>query len=298
MMLYRSNKKFSKPMLTFIKCFIVLLSTSCSSKEDLKPLPQQPTTPPTEKPTDLNWSFETNPMWADEFEGNGKPDATKWGYDIGGSGWGNNELQNYTNDIKNAVVSNGTLKITALKESLGGKDYTSARLITKGKGDFLYGRIEIKAKLPSGRGTWPALWMLPTEITYGNWPKSGEIDIMEHVGYDPNNVHITVHTEAYNHMINTQKGNIKNVPTAMTDFHLYRVDWTPYSIRGYIDDQKIFDYINEGKGYTSWPFDKKFHLLMNVAVGGNWGGAQGIDPNVYPAVMEVDYVRVYKMIEK
>jgi beta-glucanase (GH16 family) len=170
--------------------------------------------------------------------------------------------------------------------------------VTKGKGDFLYGRFEIKAKLPAGKGTWPAIWMLPTDWAYGDWPKSGEIDIMEHVGYDPDVIHITTHTEAYYFKIGTQKTAVKKIANATTDYHLYRVDWTPYAISGYIDNQLIFKFVNEGKGYTVWPFDKKFHLLLNIAVGGDWGGAQGMDDSIYPVTMDVDYVRVYKMIEK
>jgi beta-glucanase (GH16 family) len=170
--------------------------------------------------------------------------------------------------------------------------------VTKGKGDFLYGRFEIKAKLPAGKGTWPAIWMLPTDWAYGDWPKSGEIDIMEHVGYDPDVIHITTHTEAYYFKIGTQKTATKKIANATTDYHLYRVDWTPYAISGYIDNQLIFKFVNEGKGYTVWPFDKKFHLLLNIAVGGDWGGAQGMDDSIYPVTMDVDYVRVYKMIEK
>lgn len=246
-------------------------------------------------PTDKNWTFETTPAWADEFDYNGLPDKSKWSYDIGGTGWGNNELQYYSDRASNASVANGILSITARKENMEGKGYTSARLITKGQGDFLYGRFEIRAKLPTGRGTWPAIWMLPTDWAYGSWPKSGEIDIMEHVGYDQNKVHITVHTDAYNHSKGTQKGNSKVIPTASTEFHVYRVDWTPYAVRGYIDNQPVFEYTNEGKGFTSWPFDKRFHLLLNVAVGGDWGGAEGVDASVFPQTMEVDYVRVYKM---
>ena len=253
-------------------------------------------TPPA--PVDKGWTFETTPVWADEFNDAGAPDPAKWGYDIGGHGWGNNELQYYSNRPANASVADGKLTITARRENTEGKEYASARLVTKNKGDFLYGRFEVKAKLPTGKGTWPAVWMLPTDFAYGNWPKSGEIDIMEHVGYDQNRVHVTVHTEAYHHSINTQRGTNKIVPTASTAFHLYRVDWTPYAVRGYIDDQAMFEFKNEGKGFTVWPFDKRFHLLLNVAVGGNWGGAQGVDPGVFPQAMEVDYVRVYKMIEK
>jgi beta-glucanase (GH16 family) len=249
-------------------------------------------------PQDKNWKFETTPIWSDEFDYSGKPLSTKWGYDLGGTGWGNNELQLYTDKIENAKVENGRLIITAIKETVGSNQYTSARLVSKGKGDFLYGRVEVRAKLPSGRGTWPAIWMLPTDWAYGNWPASGEIDIMEHVGYDPNKVHFSVHTKSYNHNIGTQKSESRMINTAMTAFHDYRVDWTPYAVRGYFDDQLVFTFVNEGKGFASWPFDKRFHILLNLAVGGNWGGAQGIDETVFPAIFEIDYVRVYKMIEQ
>jgi beta-glucanase (GH16 family) len=281
-------------LIAAIACCLSFTMCSCSSaKEEPQPFISQP-----KAPQDLNWQFESTPVWFDEFDYTGKPNSEKWGYDIGGTGWGNNELQHYTDRLSNASVSEGTLKITARKESTEGKEYSSARLVTKNKGDFLYGRFEFKAKLPTGVGTWPAIWMLPTDWAYGGWPKSGEIDVMEHVGYDQNKVHITVHTEAYNHGKNTQKGKSKVVETASTAFHLYRVDWTPYAIRGYIDNIPVFEFINEGKGTDFWPFDKRFHLLMNIAVGGNWGGAEGVDPSVYPQTMEVDYVRVYKMIEK
>jgi beta-glucanase (GH16 family) len=276
-----------------ILIFSLLFNTSCSKKSSGGGSVITP-----QLPQDKNWKFEATPMWSDEFSNTGLPDPAKWGYDVGGSGWGNNELQYYTDaSINNAKVENGKLTITARKESVGGKNYTSARLITKNKGDFLYGRLEVRAKLPAGRGTWPAIWMLPTDWAYGNWPKSGEIDVMEHVGYDPNNVLLSVHTEAYNHGIGTQKSGGKNIPTAITDFHNYRVDWTPYAVRGYIDDDLVFTFINEGKGYATWPFDKRFHLLLNLAIGGNWGGAQGVDDTIFPASFEIDYVRVYKMIE-
>lgn len=270
--------------------------TACSGQE--KDTVSAPVPPAPQGPQDKGWSFETTPVWQDEFDYTGLPDATKWGYDIGGSGWGNNELQYYTNSINNVFAGNGVLTIAARKEAFGGRQYTSTRLISKGKGDFLYGRFEIKAKLPQGRGTWPAIWMLPTDWAYGGWPQSGEIDIMEHVGYDTNKVHISVHTEAYYFKIGTHKTSTKVIEQAMHRFHLYRVDWTPYAIRGYIDDVLIYQFINEGKGYKVWPFDKRFHLLLNIAIGGDWGGQQGVDDTIFPASMEIDYVRVYKMIDK
>jgi beta-glucanase (GH16 family) len=152
-------------------------------------------------------------------------------------------------------------------------------------------------KLPTGLGTWPAFWMLPTDFSYGNWPASGEIDIMEHVGYDPNNVHISVHTEAFYFKKGNQKTAAKVVPTATSDFHTYRVDWTPYAIRGYIDDteEPLFTYTNSNQGYQTWPFNRRFHMLLNIAVGGDWGGARGVNESAFPTTLEVDYVRVYKL---
>jgi beta-glucanase (GH16 family) len=195
-------------------------------------------------------------------------------------------------------VKKGILTITALKEEKDGKHYTSARLVTKNKGDIRYGRIEVKAKLPAGLGTWPAIWMLPTDWVYGEWPKSGEIDIMEHVGYDPDVIHISTHCEAYYFWLKNEKTAVKKVKKATSKYHLYRVDWTPYAIRGYIDNELIFTNVNEASGPKAWPFDQRFHLLLNVAVGGNWGGAKGVDEKVFPAKMQVDYVRFYKMVDK
>jgi beta-glucanase (GH16 family) len=239
-------------------------------------------------------------VWADEFEGDGLPDSTRWGYDVGGHGWGNDELQYYTERRpENARIAAGRLVIEARREPMEGREYTSARLVTKGRGDWLYGRIEARARLPSGRGTWPAIWMLPTEWRYGGWPESGEIDIMEHVGHDPDVVHATVHTAAYNHLEGTQVGAARVVPTARAAFHVYAVEWTPAEIRGYIDGIHYFSFPNErlssaAATHREWPFDQPFHLVLNVAVGGGWGGAEGVDPDIWPQRMEVDYVRVYR----
>lgn len=249
-------------------------------------------------PQDLGWEFEQIPFWADEFDYEGLPDPAKWGYDIGGSGWGNNELQYYTNRLQNASVANGLLTITARKEDFEGKNYTSTRLVSRTKGDLLYGRVEARAKVPAGKGTWPAIWMLPTDWEYGEWPKSGEIDIMEHVGYNQDVIHMSTHCEAYYWRLNNQKTGTKKIDGATTNYHLYRIDWTPFAIRGYINNQLVFTSLNEGGGYKVWPFDKRFHVILNIAVGGDWGGAQGIDNNVFPASMEVDYVRFFKMIPK
>lgn len=237
-------------------------------------------------------------IWADEFDYTGLPDNTKWSYEVGGSGWGNNELQYYTsNRLENARVADGILTIEARKESYGGRNYSSARLVSRQKGDWLYGRIEVRAKLPSGRGTWPAIWMMPTESAYGTWPNSGEMDIMEHVGYNPNVVHATIHTDLYNGAEGTQKGSSLTVADAFTAFHVYAMEWTPTQLKFYIDNSGYFtyDYSND---HRAWPFDKMFYLIMNIAVGGNWGGAQGIDDTVFPARMEIDYVRVYQDASK
>lgn len=239
-------------------------------------------------------------VWSDEFDYTGSPDDTKWNYDIGDGcpnvcGWGNNELQYYTDRIENVFVEDGILTIKAIKEDFGGKQYTSTRLISKEKGDWLYGRIEVRALLPSGRGTWPAIWMLPTDWEYGGWPDSGEIDIMEHVGYDPLSIHGTVHTKAYNHSIGTQKGNHISVSDCETEFHVYSIEWLRNRIDFYVDDKVYFSFEREF-GFERWPFDKRFHLLMNIAVGGNWGGAEGVDENIWPQEMKIDYVRVYQNI--
>ncbi len=241
-------------------------------------------------------------VWSDEFDKDGLPDPTKWSYDVGtgcdlpcGCGWGNNEKEYYTKDrLENARAENGNLIIEARKERFEDRDYTSARLVSKGKGDWKYGRIEVKAKIPSGRGVWPAIWMLPTGNEYGGWPKSGEIDIMEHVGYLPDSIYGTVHTQAYNGMIKTQVGgNIYN-PFSEKEYHNYVIEWDEEKIVWLIDDVKYFLFENEHKDFESWPFDKPFHLILNVAVGGYWGGKHGIDDDIWPRRMEIDYVRVYQ----
>lgn len=243
---------------------------------------------------DKVYTFEANPSWSEEFNSGTAPDTSRWGMETGGSGWGNHELEYYTPG-DNVEIKDGNLVLTARKQSWGGMNYTSARLYSRGTGNFLYGRFEIRAKIPPGRGTWPAIWMLPTDNTYGGWPKSGEMDIMEHVGYDPNNIYITMHTDAYNHTKNTQKGATINLPSCTTDFHIYRIDWTPNAVTGFIDGNQVFVFNNEETGSAAWPFDQRFHMMLNVAVGGDWGGAQGVDDSVFPAGMLIDYIRVYKV---
>ena len=235
-------------------------------------------------------------VWSDEFNQPGAPDSTKWGYDLGASnGWGNNELEYYTRDPKNVRIEGGNLIIEARKDSLEGKPFTSCRIVSKGKGDWLYGRVEVRAKLPHTKGTWPAIWMLSTDDSYGGWPASGEIDIMEHVGYDPGVIHGTIHTDAYNHVKKTQKEGKVKVPDAQDKFHVYAIEWTKDKMDFIVDDKIYHSVQRDPKDdYKGWPFDKRFHLIMNVAVGGNWGGKEGVDETGWPQRMEVDYVRVYQ----
>ncbi len=240
-----------------------------------------------------NWDL----VWSDEFDYNGLPDSTKWGYDIGGHGWGNHEKQFYTaSRLENARTENGNLIIEARKEKLDSSEYTSARLVTRGKMDWLYGRFEIRAKLPSGRGTWPAIWMLPTKQSYGNnyWPENGEIDIMEHVGFHQGFIHASTHSIKYYWKIGTQRTDTIYSKDASDAFHNYVMEWDPEVIKVYMDDSLYFTSVNDKTGWEAWPFDKPFYLLLNIAVGGDWGGAQGIDDAIWPQRMEVDYVRVYK----
>lgn len=244
-----------------------------------------------------NWVL----VWSDEFEQDGAPNSANWAYDIGRGesvglwGWGNNEAQYYTDRLENARVEDGHLIIEARRESMGTASYTSARMVTRGKADWLYGRFEIRAKMPAGVGTWPAIWMLPTDNVYGGWPASGEIDIMEHVGFDMGRVHGTIHTNSFNHMIGTDRGGSIHVDDVASQFHTYAIEWEPDTIRWFVDDQLYFEFPRLGHyGPNEWPFDQRFHLILNIAIGGNWGGQQGIDDSIFPQTMEVEYVRVYQ----
>jgi len=227
-------------------------------------------------------------VWSDEFNTAGAPDPGKWGYDLGNNnGWGNNELEYYTNRTDNAVVSNGTLKINLKKEDYNGFGYTSARLLTKGKFNFKYGRVEVKAKLPTGVGTWPAIWALGSNVDTTPWPACGEIDIMEHVGKQQNTIFSTMHYPG--HYGGGGVGGTTQNPTASTDFHVYSLDWTPANLKFAIDGVVYYTFPNS----ADLPFNNNFFLILNVAMGGNFGGP-AVDPNFTSSSMEVDYVRVYK----
>jgi beta-glucanase (GH16 family) len=233
-------------------------------------------------------------VWNDEFNYKGLPDTAKWKYNVGAGGWGNNESEFYTsNRLENARVENGALVIEARKEKWINSNYTSARLVTKGRGDWKYGRVEVRAKLPKGRGTWPAIWMLGSTNPL-KWPDDGEIDIMEHVGFDQGRIHGSIHCKKYNHVIGTQKTAITTVADCSENFHVYSVEWNAEKITIEVDGQVYFTFNNEHAGYASWPFDNPMHIILNIAVGGNWGGAKGVDDTIWPQQMVIDYVRVYQ----
>lgn len=236
-------------------------------------------------------------VWQDEFDYGGLPDSTKWKYDTEGNdvGWGNNEAQYYTDaNEKNAHVEKGVLKITAQKEDFEGKKYTSARLVSLA--GWKYGKIEVHAKLTLGRGTWCAIWMMPSDWSFndGNWPDIGEIDIMEHVGHDLGVIHASAHSKDYQWQKGTQKTATISIPDVSEEFHSYILEWTPDAIKAFVDDSLYFDYKNDGLEETKWPYNKPFKVIVNVAVGGTWGSLEGIDEDAFPQTMEVDYVRVYQ----
>ena len=274
--------------------FVVIAASLSACGNKSNPTPKTPTIVAAVVPEDKGWTFETTPYFADEFTTDGAPNPDNWTFDNGGGGFGNHELEYYT--PANATAVGGEMVITAKKEDLGGMAYTSTRMVSKNLGSMKFGRVEVRAKLPAGRGTWPAIWMLPDTYAYGNWPNSGEIDIMEMVGFDPGNVHFTVHNQSF--FGANGKGDGKIIPTASSDYHKYRLDWTPYALRGYYDDALVFTYVNTGGGSSVYPYDQNFHLLMNIAVGGDWGGQKGVDDTAFPTTMNIDYVHFYKMIAK
>ncbi len=258
------------------------------------------------EPGDDTWRL----VWRDEFDDE-TLDTTKWSANVWPPRKVNDEDQAYTSRPKNLRIENGMLVIEAHKEGFDGASYTSGRVHTAGKGDFLYGRIEVRAKLPRGQGTWPAIWMLPSDpyrysttcedgedwqgsATCDAWPNSGEIDIMEHVGYQMGHVHGTVHNEAYYWLKWEQRKGRILLDDVHETFHVYALEWSPERIDVFADDTRYFSYVNEGTGWNAWPYDHPFHLVLNIAVGGAWGRAGGpIDDSVFPQRMFIDYVRVF-----
>ena len=253
-------------------------------------------------------TIRTNPakgyslVWNDEFArpDASSPDPKKWNYSTGGSGWGNSELECYTDRNENSFVENGMLVIRAVQEEYMGCQYTSARLNTLSKGEWKYGRFEIRAKLPTAQGIWPAFWLLPSRITrYGNWPASGEIDLMELVGKEPGRVNGTLHF-GNPHTTITNHFDLLVGADFSDDFHVFALDWEPTEIHWYVDGKL---YLTADQWFTSVedspfpaPFDVEFYLIINVAVGGSWPGNPDAT-STFPQSMYVDYVRVYKIME-
>ena len=234
---------------------------------------------------------ELSLIWSDEFDGT-VLNLDNWTYELGDGcpnlcGWGNNELQEYTDD--NHRLENGMLIISAKKGS--NSNYTSSRIITKGKKEFQYGRIEARVKVPSGAGMWPAFWALGNDIETNSWPNCGEIDIVEYVGKNPGQIFTSVHTpSSYGNTVNSM---ITNVPNVEEDFHNYAVEWNENFIDFFFDDIRVYTYFVQTKNQNTWPFNKPFFLIINLAVGGNFGGPVASDL-VFPRDYFIDYVRVYQ----
>jgi beta-glucanase (GH16 family) len=250
----------------------------------------------TQKTDGKEWTL----VWSDEFEGEGLPDSTKWTSDVGNWGWGNNELQYYTDrKVENARQEGGNLIIEARKDD-GGFPWSSARLTTRGKVSFLYGKIEFRAKVPAGRGTWAAGWFLGDEyVDELSWPYCGEIDVLENVGFEIDDktgngkTHASIHCGAYYFKLNNQPTSIAEVEKMNTDFHDYTLEWNPKGMTIYIDGRKYFDY-NDTANDLTWPFNKPQNIILNMAIGGGWGGAKGLDPTMTSQKFIIDYVRVFE----
>ena len=247
-----------------------------------------------------NWEL----LWSDEFNDE-ELDLTKWNKLNWRPGWVNNELQAYTDRDTNIFLENGHLVLQGnIEPSYSGTDYvgnnyvadyTSGRVNTDDKFSTTYGRFDIKAKLPAGKGSWPAIWMLGESISSIGWPQCGEIDIMEHVGYDQGLVHGSIHTQDYNHMYGTQKSGSKYVDDVTDAFHVYSLEWSPFYLWYLIDNEPFFFVYNDSNGdFGKWPFNDPHYLILNLAIGGDWGGVQGVSASAFPMKMYVDYVRVYK----
>ncbi len=233
-------------------------------------------------------------VWQDEFDSGSELNQNDWTHEVKGKGWVNNELQEYVNHKTpgGALVTeikNGALRITALKEN--GKVY-SGRVYAKVKEGWTYGYIEASIKLPKGKGTWPAFWMMP--VNFKSWPADGEIDIMEEVGYHPDYVSSSLHANAHVHSNNTQVTHEMKCAGAEGEFHTYAILWTAKNITTYVDGKVQLSYDNRGLGRDDWPYDDPFYVIFNLAWGGDWGGSQGVDESALPCTMEVDYIRVFQ----
>jgi beta-glucanase (GH16 family) len=276
-----------KPVaMAVIACLLITCFSACSKKEENKGILIDNDM---DDPASSDASLKL--VWSEEFNAT-TIDASKWNFEVNGDGGGNGEAQYYTDRSSNAAIKDGNLVITAVKESYQGKSYTSARLTTAKKGEFKYGRIEARAKLPKGRGMWPAIWLLSNTVPL-NWPHTGELDIMEAVGYRPDTVFSTIHSTSSGY------GNWLPVPNSSTVYHTYSADWTADTVKFFVDKTLVSSYANEHlpdatAAANQWPFDHPFFIILNVAVGGAWGGIQGIDDTIFPQSMSVDWVRVYQ----
>lgn len=241
------------------------------------------TTAPGSEPEPNGSAFATL-VWEDDFNTDGAPNAANWTYDLGAGGWGNGEAQTYTSNPSNVIVENGVLKITAKKEGSG---YTSARLKSENLQEFTYGKVEVRAKLPSAAGTWPAIWTLGANFDTVGWPNCGEMDIMEQTGADKNRVLSTLHYPG-NFAGNGPSGST-SLTTSTTDFHTYTMEWTAEEIKFYVDDKSVH---NQVVNDADKPFNSDFFFIMNIAMGGTLGGT--IDPNFTEDTMEIDYIKVYQ----
>lgn len=265
---------------------------------------------------DENAVASTSPwqlIWSDEFDEDGPPNPQHWGYEEGFVR--NRELQLYTRRPENVWIKDGHLVLEAARETVPNPDYapmdadqgrnawirqretaeyTSAALTTKGLQEFRYGRVEVRAKLPEGRGMWPAIWMLAHDIGEVKWPDCGEIDIMEYVGHIPHTIHGAVHTGQKNHLNKNHPSTRVKLDNLHEQFNLYAIEWSADRLDFYVNDNNYMTYVNDGEGQGTWPFDKPYYLIMNIAVGGTWGGTAGVDGIIFPQRMHIDYVRVYQ----
>jgi len=282
-------KSTQRPIILLLLAIFVFsacapLVQSPPAATEIPPSPVPSPTPAWELP---GWTL----VWQDEFDGQ-EIDRTKWTFDVGGHGWGNNELQAYTERPENARVENGALVIEARQEEFVRRDYTSARLKTQGLHAWTYGRIEARMRLPYGKGIWPAFWMIGSNIEEVSWPASGEIDIMEYIGRDATIIYGTVHGPGYSGANGVGSSTNMPIGTLHDDFHIFAIEWEPQEIRWYVDDVQYFKITPESVP-GEWVYDHPFFVILNLAVGGNWPGNPD-DSTVFPQFLYVDYVRVYQ----
>jgi len=290
---------FSHPARTGAASWLLALALGACTENKTPALPPPIVTPPAVNAEARDYAQYTELMWSDEFSGAGPLDASKWMYDTGGGGWGNNELENYTTSTDNVTQNGGNLVIQAQRQNLGNNAYTSGRVLTKGKQNFQFGRIDVRAKLPQGKGVWPAIWMLGSDIDQNNWPKCGEIDMMELRGQAPTEILTTMHF-ADNAGSHAQAGidhvKLPGGANFADDFHLYSVVRSKDQIRFFLDDKLYYTFTSSNVGSYNYPFNNNFFVVLNVAVGGDFLGAGG-NPDassVFPQQMQVDYVRYYQ----